>query len=55
MDEYTLGHLKSWLGHALLPEEWKVAERKIRLTLVEHPDLLERGWSWRQVLDLGAK
>ena len=51
-DVYTLNHMNAWLDNHLRgceEEKARIRERLMDLVL-EHPDLLDRGW--RELVDL---
>lgn len=49
MDAYTAQHLEKWLAHVARDEEKDTLRDSILKLVADHPDLLERGYSWPEM------
>ena len=49
MDDFTEKHLKNWIDKTVHRNERDKVESSIREVLKDHPDLLEKNYSWPEM------
>ena len=52
MDAQTEKHLLTWINRSIHWEEARRAEAAIRAVISDYPDLIEKGYSWPEILAL---
>jgi hypothetical protein len=50
MDRETAEHFYAWLDKVIYPEDQHVVECQIQALLKDHNDLIEKNYSWSEML-----